>query len=148
MLDYLGRYTHRIAISNNRLVSIDDGKVRFAWKDYRNGNRRKVMTLGADEFIRRFLVHVLPQGFQRIRYFGLLGNRYRKEKLARCRELLGMQQSSDQTDHGNQPDYCDRLKELTGTSPRECPACRRGHMLCIEVIERTPSVPLLAPDTS
>ena len=75
VLDYVGRYTHRIAISNNRLLSIDDGKVRFRWKDYRHGNQHKTMTLEADEFIRRFLIHVLPDGFQRIRYYGFLGNR-------------------------------------------------------------------------
>ena len=90
VLDYVGRYTHRVAISNNRLVSIDDGKVRFRWKDYRDANRQKTMTLPADEFIRRFLIHVLPDGFHRIRYFGFLGNCHRKQKLARCRELLGM----------------------------------------------------------
>jgi len=93
VLEYVGRYTHRVAIANNRIVDIEDGKVRFRWKDYRNENRQKVMTLDAGEFIRRFLVHVLPEGFQRIRYYGFMGNRYRKQKLARCRELLGMQQS-------------------------------------------------------
>ena len=81
VLRYLSRYTHRIAISNNRLVDINDGKVQFRWKDYRDGNRQKLMTLDADEFIRRFLLHVLPDGFQRIRYFGFLANRYRAEKL-------------------------------------------------------------------
>jgi hypothetical protein len=86
-------HTHRVAIANNRIVDIEDGKVRFRWKDYRDENRQKVMTLDAGEFIRRFLVHVLPEGFQRIRYYGFMGNRCRKQKLARCRELLGMQQS-------------------------------------------------------
>jgi hypothetical protein len=74
VLEYVGRYTHRVAISNNRLVSMDNGKVRFRWKDYRDGNRQKNMTLDANEFIRRFLIHVLPDGFHRIRYFGFLGN--------------------------------------------------------------------------
>ena len=90
MLAYIGRYTHRIAISNSRLLAIDDGKVRFRWKDYRHGNPHGAMTLTADEFIRRFLIHVLPDGFHRIRYFGFLCNRQRESKLARCRELLGM----------------------------------------------------------
>ena len=93
VLEYVGRYTHRVAIANNRIVDIEDGKVRFRWKDYRNESRQKVMTLDAGEFIRRFLVHVLPEGFQRIRYYGFMGNRYRKQKLALCRELLGMKQS-------------------------------------------------------
>ena len=90
VLDYVGRYTHRVAISNNRLLSMDDGKVRFRWKDYRDGNRQKTMTLDGGEFIRRFLIHVLPDGFHRIRYFGFLGNCQRARKLALCRELLGM----------------------------------------------------------
>ena len=74
VLDYVGRHTHRVAISNNRLVSIDDGEVRFRWKDYRDGNRQKTITLEAGEFIRRFLIHVLPDRFHRIRYYGFLGN--------------------------------------------------------------------------
>ena len=91
VLDYVGRYTHRVAISNNRLVSMDDSKVHAsAWKDYRDDNRQKTMTLEAGEFIRRFLIHVLPDGFHRIRYYGFLSNCHRARKLARCRELLGM----------------------------------------------------------
>src|ERR1700693_5683566 len=74
VLDYLGRYTHRVAISNNRLLRMEDGKVSFRWKDYRDHSRQKVMTLAVDEFIRRFLLHVLPKGFQRIRQYGLLSN--------------------------------------------------------------------------
>lgn len=80
-------YTHRVAIANSRLVAIADGTVTFRWKDYRHHDRQKVMTLGADEFIRRFLLHILPDGFQRIRHYGLLGNRHRAAKLARCRRL-------------------------------------------------------------
>jgi hypothetical protein len=92
VLAYVARYTHRVAISNNRLLDIADGKVRFGWKHYRDGNRQETMTLAADEFIRRFLLHVLPEGFQRIRYYGFLANRYREQKLARCRQLLAMPQ--------------------------------------------------------
>jgi hypothetical protein len=90
VLDYVGRYTHRVAISNNRLLSIEDEKVSFRWKDYRDDSAQKIMTLEADEFIRRFLLHVLPHGLQRIRYYGLMGNRHREEKLAKCRQLLDM----------------------------------------------------------
>ena len=82
MLEYLGRYTHRVAIANARLTRIGDDTVSFRWKDYRHHNRQKVMTLDADEFIRRFLLHVLPDGFQRIRHYGLLGNRARAGTLA------------------------------------------------------------------
>src|SRR4029079_14285320 len=77
VLDYVGRYTHRVAISNNRLLDIDHDKITFRYKDYRHDGEQKTMTLDADEFIRRFLLHVLPDGFQRIRYYGFLGNRYR-----------------------------------------------------------------------
>jgi Putative transposase/Transposase zinc-binding domain len=84
VLDYLGRYTHRVAISNNRLKELQDGRVTFTYKDYKDGHRQKLMTLSADEFLRRFLLHVLPDGFQRIRHYGLFSNRYRAENLARC----------------------------------------------------------------
>ena len=90
VLDYLGRYTHRVAISNNRLLSMDDEQITFRWKDYRQHDKQKHMTLTPTEFIRRFLLHVLPSGFQRIRHFGFLGNRYRQAKLALCRHLLAM----------------------------------------------------------
>src|ERR1700738_5081530 len=90
VLDYVGRYTHRVAISNNRLLSMANGRVRFRWKDYRDGNRQKTMTLDGAEFIRRFLIHVLPDGFHRIRYYGFLANCHRARKLERCRELIGM----------------------------------------------------------
>ncbi len=82
VLAYLGRYTHRVAIANRRLVSLFDGKVRFAWKDYRQDGKTKLMTLDADEFIRRFLLHVLPDGFHRIRYYGFLANGQRGDNLA------------------------------------------------------------------
>src|SRR5207253_5615014 len=84
-LAYLGRYTHRVAISNRRLVSDEDGQVSFQWKDYRHESEQKVMTVDADEFIRRFLIHTLPPGFQRIRHFGFLANCHRKAKLVLCR---------------------------------------------------------------
>ncbi len=144
VLDYVGRYTHRVAISNNRLVSIDDGKVRFRWKDYRHGNRQKVMSLEAAEFIRRFLIHVLPDGFHRIRYFGFLGNRHRARKLALCRELLAMAQAAPAEPPA---DYRDRYEALTGRSLRECPHCHTGTMLVIDCIAR-PKVCLAILDTS
>jgi hypothetical protein len=88
VLAYLGRYTHRVAIANSRLVGISDDAVAFRWKDYRHHGKSKVMTLAADEFIRRFLLHSLPDGFHRIRHYGFLANRHRAEKLALCRKLL------------------------------------------------------------
>ena len=89
VLDYLGRYTHRVALSNERLVDLTDGVVRFRWKDYADGDRLKVMALSANEFLRRFLLHIVPTGFMRIRHFGLLANRTRQRTLTRCRQLLG-----------------------------------------------------------
>jgi hypothetical protein len=145
VLDYVGRYTHRVAISNNRLLSMDNGKVRFRWKDYRDGNRQKVMTVTGSEFIRRFLIHVLPGGFHRIRYYGFLGNCHRERKLARCRELLGMAPAAPAAD--SPTDYRDRYETLTGRSLRECPHCDTGIMVVIGCIAR-PGVCQPVPDTS
>jgi hypothetical protein len=135
VLAYVGRYTHRVAISNNRLLDIDNDCVSFSWKDYRENNQQKTMTLSAAEFIRRFLLHVLPNGLQRIRYYGFLSNRYRQLKLAQCRQLLGMA-SSEETSNRAQPasDYRDRYEQLTGSSLRECPVCHKGHMVLRETL--------------
>lgn len=133
VLNYVGRYTHRVAISNNRLLDIEDGRVQFHYKDYRHGNQQKIMTVSADEFIRRFLLHVLPNGFQRIRYYGFLGNRYRQQKLARCRQLLGMNSAEEPPQTSRPEDYRDRYLELTGVSLRLCPVCHRGRMIRIEL---------------
>ena len=131
VLDYLGRYTHRVAISNNRLIDFADGRVAFAWKDYRHESRRKVMCLDAQEFVRRFLLHVLPAGFQRIRHYGLLANRYREIKLAHCRQLLA--EPAPVVELPAAPmDYLDRYQRLTGVSLRDCPHCGRGQMVRIE----------------
>jgi Putative transposase len=88
VLAYLGRYTHRVALSNDRLLALREGRVRFRWRDYADGDRVKVMDLAVDEFLRRFLLHVVPNGFVRIRHFGLLANRRRSAALAQCRTLL------------------------------------------------------------
>ena len=135
VLDYVGRYTHRIAISNNRLLDIEGGQVSFRYKDYRNQGQQKTMTLSAEEFIRRFLLHVLPHGFHRIRYYGFQGNRYRKEKLEHCRQLLGMPIPEGPTESSETRDYRDRCEELNGVSLRICPVCRRGHMVLIDTLE-------------
>ena len=146
VLAYVARYTHRVAISNDRLISVDDDKVRFRWKDYRNANRQKTMTLGADEFIRRFLLHVLPDGFQRIRYYGFLGNRWREDKLTRCCQLLAMPQPEPLAGDAA-TDYRDRYEEITGASLTECPACHHGRMLLVELINATKPCPSIR-DTS
>ena len=105
------------------------------------------MTLDADEFIRRFLIHVLPSGFQRIRYYGLLGNRYRKDKLARCRELLGMSKLEPKADEGAHKNYRDTYEELTGLSLCHCPACHLGRMVLFRSLQPVTSAPLII-DTS
>jgi hypothetical protein len=144
VLDYVGRYTHRVAISNNRLVSMDNGKVRFHWKDYRDDNRQKTMTLEGGEFIRRFLIHVLPDGFHRIRYYGFLGNCHREQKLALCRELLRMEPPAPADPPA---DYRDRFEALTGQSLRVCPHCQTGIMVVTGCISR-PTTCEPGPDTS
>ena len=132
VLDYLGRYTHRVAISNNRLLSMDDEQITFRWKDYRQHDKQKLMTLTPTEFIRRFLLHVLPSGFQRIRHFGFLGNRYRQAKLALCRHLLAMAPSPPVSP--TRVDYRDRYEQLTGKSLRVCPVCTQGQMVRVETL--------------
>jgi putative transposase/transposase-like zinc-binding protein len=130
VLKYLARSTHKAAISNSRLVSLTDGLVRFRWKDYAHGSKRGTMTLETVEFVRRFLMHVLPSGFVRVRHYGLLANRHRQEKLARCRELLGMavtpQADSDPTDPIPAPE-----SESTVTPTRVCPRCGAGRMAVV-----------------
>lgn len=133
VLAYLGRYTHRVAISNNRLVQLEEDQVAFRWKDYRHHDKPKTLTLSAEEFIRRVLLHILPPGFQRIRYFGFLGNRYRHAKLALCRRLLGMALSLVVTTLSG-TDYRDHYEQLTGHSLRTCPACRQGQMVYLETL--------------
>jgi hypothetical protein len=147
VLDYVGRYTHRVAISNNRLLDMDDGYVRFRWKDYADDNQQKSMTLTADEFIRRFLLHALPTGMQRIRYYGLLGNRHRAENLKRCRDLLNMPSKTTTPEEPAEPrDYRSRYEALTGKSLHQCPACQEGCMQLVELLPRGKRVAVI--DTS
>ena len=146
VLAYLGHYTHRVAIANQRLIDLTDGHVRFRWKDYRCQARVKTMTLTATEFLRRFLLHVLPPGFQRIRYYGLLGNRHRADKLARCRRCLEMPAASaPPTD--TLRDHRDRLEALTGVSLRRCPRCHEGHMIDV-ALAASPSTDAAVVNTS
>jgi hypothetical protein len=144
-LDYLGRYTHRVAISNNRLLRFDGDSVLFRWKDYRHEARHRTMTLAADEFIRRFLLHVLPDGFKRIRSYGWLANCHRAAQLATCRRLLGVEQPVAALPTPGE-DYRDRYLRLTGRSLRDCPVCGKGHMVRIEggvpgILPRAPPDP-------
>jgi len=130
VLDYLGRYTHRVAIANNRLITVADGEVRFRWKDYRHPQRPKVMTLPVGEFIRRFLLHVLPDGFRRIRHFGFLANAQRRVKLAVIRALLEVPEPP----MVDEPvDYRERYARLFGHSLDICRSCG-GHLVEIAVL--------------
>jgi hypothetical protein len=128
VLDYLGRYTHRVAISNNRIVDVDNGRVSFNYKDRKDNNSPKVMTLQIDEFIRRFLLHVLPDGFMRIRHFGFLSNRYKKQNLGLCRQFLGLSPELPQVVNKSSREL---MLELTGIDPIKCPQCTKGTMVVI-----------------
>ena len=139
VMAYLGRYTHRVAIANHRLVSFEDDTVRFRWRDYAHGNATKVMALDAGEFLRRFLLHTLPHGFVRIRHFGLLGNRCRHSKLSHCRALLE-QPASEPTPTELAEDL---MLRLTGIDLQRCPHCKQGQLRVIATIDpelsRTPT---------
>jgi len=120
VLHYLARYTHRVAISNHRLLAMEDGKVTFRWKDYAHGGKQRKMTLTADEFLRRFLLHVLPKGFARIRHYGWMANRRRRERAILCRQLLGQNTVTEaSTSSGD-------------AFARKCPVCGGA----VEVVER------------
>jgi hypothetical protein len=134
VLKYLARYTHQVAISNYRLIGIENDQVHFHWKDYADGNRPKTMALDGVEFVRRFLLHVVPSGFVRIRHFGFLAHRHRAEKLELCRRLLNVEQTSDM-EPAAQPAMNQSTTEAALLSDL-CPACQEGRMVVIEEFER------------
>ncbi|MHA2497746.1 MAG: IS91 family transposase, partial [Candidatus Hodarchaeales archaeon] len=126
VLKYLGNYTHRIAISNHRIVDIEDGKIIFKWKDYRDGGKRKLMSLQVAEFMRRFLLHVIPKGFVRIRSYGFLSNRNKRKLLATCRELLLDSAEEGKKDEQESGPWQQIIHSLTSEDPLLCPHCRQG----------------------
>ena len=134
VLQYLSRYTHRIAISNNRILKVQDGMVTFKWRDYADNDRIKVMTLQADEFIRRFLLHVLPDRYVKIRHFGLLANRKRKHNVALCRVLLGSDKTETIKDEPKT--WQELMLAVSGVDVTTCPVCRKGKMVTIEVLHQ------------
>ena len=133
VLQYLGRYTHRIAISNNRILKLQDGEVSFRWRDYADGDKQKTMTVKAQEFIRRFLLHVLPHRYVRIRHFGILSNRNRKDDIALCRKLLdnGITVSKGKD---RQETWQEQLLRICGIDVTLCPVCKKGRMLTVEFL--------------
>lgn len=131
LLEYLGRYTHRVAISNQRIIKFEDDKVTFRWRDYKDDNKIKLMTLNVLEFIRRFLLHILPQGFVKIRHYGILSNRSRCTKLKKCREFLGL---IDKVKQKSKLSWEDLLFKLTGINHRNCPICGQGKMITEEIL--------------
>jgi len=150
VLQYLARYTHRVAIANHRLVALEDGQVTFRYKDYQRGHRLRTLTLDAVEFLRRLMLHVPPHGFHRLRHFGFLANRVRQEKLAQCRALLG---------HATPPQVHDEA--VNGDAPAvaaqepgaRCPVCQHGRMQLVQTLYRQPAawdlaVPMPHLDTS
>jgi len=133
VLKYLGRYIHRIAISNNRILATQDGNVSFRWRDYADDNCQKTMTLKADEFIRRFLLHVLPSRFVRIRHFGLLANRSRKDNIVACRKILGNPEIISEKAVG-QESWQEQLLRICGIDVTICPACQKGRMCRVALL--------------
>ena len=128
VLDYLGRYTHRVALSNERILSVQSGQVTFTYRDRKDKDRLKSMTLDAQEFIRRFLLHVLPDGFMRIRHFGFLANRTKKHVLPQCRKLLGLSAALPELPKKSAHDL---LLELTGIDLSRCPRCQKGTLIVV-----------------
>ncbi len=133
VVDYLGRYTHRVALSNDRLVSMEDNRVTFRWRDSADNNKIKLLTLEAFEFIRRFLLHVVPSQFVKIRYYGILSHRSRKGKLLRCKKLLGML-IPEESKQVLKETWQDLLTRITGIDPKVCPYCGKGKMIQRETL--------------
>ena len=139
ILDYLGRYTHRVALSNDRILSVHNGQVTFSYRDRKDQNRKKTITLDAHEFIRRFLLHILPDGFMRIRHFGFLANRVKKLALPQCRKLLGLHPALPKLPQRSAHEL---LRELTGIDLSRCPSCKQGTMIIVA------ELPKISPDNS
>jgi hypothetical protein len=128
VLDYLGRYTHRVALSNDRILKVENGEVTLSYRDRKEGDRKKTLPLEAEEFIRRFLLHVLPQRFMRIRHFGFLANRSKKQALTQCRKLLGLSPVLPESPNQSVKDL---LLKITGIDLSRCPSCQKGTMIVV-----------------
>lgn len=138
VLDYLGRYTHRVALSNDRILKVENGEVTLSYRDRKDGDRKKTLPLVAEEFIRRFLLHVLPQRFMRIRHFGFLANRSKKQALTQCRKLLGLSPVLPESPNQSVKDL---LLKITGIDLYRCPCCHNGTMIVIGELPPLPPSP-------
>lgn len=124
VLQYLGRYTHRVAISDNRIIKVDENNVSFRWRDYKDNNKQKLMTLKANEFIRRFTMHILPDRFVKIRHYGILGNRNKKLKFKRCLEIFRIKPRDDE-----KLSSAELFFKLTGVKIGMCKVCEKGNLI-------------------
>jgi hypothetical protein len=132
VIDYLGRYTHRVAISNNRIIGMNDGKVSFNWRDYKDGNKVKLMTVSADEFIRRFLLHVLPSGFRKIRHFGIFAAKDKSKRIILCKKLTRTKIIFKVI-----KSVTDKLTKILGKDFNLCPVCNTGHLCRASPLSQT-----------
>ncbi len=133
VLNYLSRYTHRVAISNERILKLEKDQISFRWRDYSDGDKEKIMTVAAEEFIRRFLLHVLPTGFVKIRHYGLLANRNRKNNITLCRTLLGC--CTPETQNKKIPEtWQESLLKISGVDVSQCPVCKKGRLFKVEAL--------------
>lgn len=133
VVEYLGRYTHRVAISNDRILKLENDQVTIKYRDYSDGDKIKKMPLDSSEFIRRFLFHVLPDQFVKIRHYGILSNRNRKTKLLKCKLLLGV--SITESVDGKRQSWQELLEQITGIDPTVCPKCGEGRLVLFEILE-------------
>jgi hypothetical protein len=133
VLDYLGRYTHRVALSNDRILSAHSGKVTFSYRDRKDQNR-KTMTLDAHEFIRRFLLHVIPKGFMRVRHYGFLAN-HCKDCLSKCRQLIGLRPAPPPSPQRSVEEL---MLALTGIDIHRCPLCQKGTLVWVSQLAASP----------
>jgi hypothetical protein len=133
VFDYIARYTHRVAISNNRILKMEDDTVSFSWKDYSDDNQQKIMTVDTAEFMRRFLLHVLPDGFVKIRFFGFMANKVKSKKLEQIFKILG-EEKPNETEKECWPEL---LFRITGIDFTVCPVCQKGNLIAIIDIKPT-----------
>jgi len=129
VIKYLSKYTHRIAISNHRILSVKNGLVTFSYKDYKNGNKKDSLSMPAIKFIKKFLLHVVPKRFVRIRYYGILSNSTKKEQVQKCRDYFSVAEKIL-----NAKSWQEIYKSVTGTDIEKCKKCKIGNMVTVEIL--------------